>query len=1211
MDAALQEEFARLHGGTPAPAPAPAPDPAAPQPMDAGASYNSLVDGLDDERAPAALCLSGGGIRSATFCLGAIQGLARVGLLGRFHYLSMVSGGGYIGAWLSAWIQRAGLPAVVQSLAGWRTLAGSATAAPHSPTPVDRLRAYTNYLSPVWGLSIDALTLAAIFLRNLFLHWAVWLPWLAALLLLPRLQLSLQLQAPGWPVLLAVFLVSGLLIGAAVTYIATDLPGELSAEAQQDKTRQPRNRFAALCMPALFAAALLLSWVAAWLAHPTLADTTDRLRSWPVALGCVAAGAALHVAAAGVGWWLRPRRGLTRRRYTYPKRAFLAAISTGGLGGLLLFCFLAGASQLPLHADPAGAAGQPELLLLYTLLAVPALLSVFWLAVTVYVGSMGRLTSEEDREWWSRSSAVSLSWSLGWAIVVLLVLLLPYWILQLPWLRSLPSPEPALGGFTAVLGGLISLAGFWSKRGPALKQQIDGVVSRLGAHLLEAAALVFIVLLVVAGSLTASWVLDRLPLQDSADGVSAHARRDRQVAQALQARAAQDQQKAQRAQQARQAQPATASCTQPARPCPPQDAATPRDPALRFALVLAQIPAWCIGAAAAGLALFGLAAMRTMGVNTFSLHAMYGNRLVRAYLGASRVVRQPHWFTGFDPNDNLPMAALTVAQQRLFPVVNIALNLAEAAGGRLEWQQRKAASFTVTPLRSGSPHLGFVATRAYGRAPRSVDPARPRHPAADALEPTVDQSLGGITLGRAMATSGAAASPNMGYHTSKLVAFAMSFFNVRLGWWLPNPRPQHAAHWTTDDPPFGLWNMVAEAAAQTSAERPFVHLSDGGHFENLGLYEMVRRRCRRIVVIDATADPTYSYADLESSIRKIRIDLGAEVAFDRGLPTAESVRRTGCHFAVGQVRYPDAARSSTIIYFKPALSGDEPLDVTRYAKSQRRRGAAFPHDPTSHQNFDEAQFESYRMLGWHSVIGAFVQGSPWELVARPDHRPPPAPPSGGVPATGTGAAGADKTTASGGLLQLAAATLVGTAAITGTVALKDPVVTLKNPEVQLRGDSIALREGSTVALADRTLQVDAELQAALEALARGIGGPEGAALAEARTLVRAIDDLRQALQRQPDTGPLQVQIDQLRLELQRRQNTTELKVGVEMPLDLRNNLAGVAVAMNRAALAMERAASQPDPHAAEVVAALRAIERAVRATAPRNNVSGTTDAGRP
>src|SRR5438034_2637663 len=107
----LEEEFTALHGELP---------PDFPRSGDAQTQLKAFCDavhGLKEKRA--ALCISGGGIRSATFGLGVLQGLARCGLLSKFHYLSTVSGGGYIGSWLSAWIKNhpEGIRGVVAELA--------------------------------------------------------------------------------------------------------------------------------------------------------------------------------------------------------------------------------------------------------------------------------------------------------------------------------------------------------------------------------------------------------------------------------------------------------------------------------------------------------------------------------------------------------------------------------------------------------------------------------------------------------------------------------------------------------------------------------------------------------------------------------------------------------------------------------------------------------------------------------------------------------------------------------------------------------------------------------------------------------------------------------------------------------------------------------------------------------------------------------------
>src|SRR5580658_589301 len=135
-----------------------------------------------------ALCLSGGGIRSATFALGIIQGLSERGVLDGFDYLSTVSGGGYIGGWLSSWKQRAnGLGKVIPQLCR-----DAPTLSKDSPDPIQHLREYNNFLSPRLGLfSADTWTLVATVARNMFLNWLVFVPLLLAVLMAPRLLLSL------------------------------------------------------------------------------------------------------------------------------------------------------------------------------------------------------------------------------------------------------------------------------------------------------------------------------------------------------------------------------------------------------------------------------------------------------------------------------------------------------------------------------------------------------------------------------------------------------------------------------------------------------------------------------------------------------------------------------------------------------------------------------------------------------------------------------------------------------------------------------------------------------------------------------------------------------------------------------------------------------------------------------------------------------------
>ena len=436
---------------------------------------------------------------------------------------------------------------------------------------------------------------------------------------------------------------------------------------------------------------------------------------------------------------------------------------------------------------------------------------------------------------------------------------------------------------------------------------------------------------------------------------------------------------------------------------------------------------------------------RFISVNRFSMHGLYRNRLIRAYLGASRYSRDPDGFTGFDPHDNLQMyelrpellwptsfldfpgfvAQLTAnfvnadsveqtiwnaldnktrqwledkrpinellknalmqninnilvaedlgpapegesaaarprrnraALQSTFAkslrppqkapmhVINTALNL--TSGEKLAWQQRQAESFTVSPLHSGSFYVGYRDSKEYG-------------------------GKDGISLGTAVTISGAAASPNQGYHSSPAMAFLLTILNVRLGSWLGNPGLGGRNTYDKAHPRTNLEPLMWELTGTTDDQCPLVYLSDGGHFENLGIYEMVLRRCRYIVASDAGCDPTFNYEDLGNAIRKIRTDLGVPIDIQKMYMyprAAGGAFPEGRYVATARIRYSAIdkdAKDGTLIYFKPSLYSEDyfPKDVYNYAQSSND----FPHESTADQFFSESQFESYRALGRHVI----------------------------------------------------------------------------------------------------------------------------------------------------------------------------------------------------------------------------------------------------
>jgi hypothetical protein len=373
-----------------------------------------------------------------------------------------------------------------------------------------------------------------------------------------------------------------------------------------------------------------------------------------------------------------------------------------------------------------------------------------------------------------------------------------------------------------------------------------------------------------------------------------------------------------------------------------------------------ETPVWLAAALILGAGGFGLLMSRLIAINKFSLHSVYRNRLIRAYLGASNPKRDPNPFTGFDPRDNLCLSLL--AGQRPLHIVNMALNL--VSDDNLAWQQRKAETFTASPLHAGNYRLGYRRAREYAQ----------------------NEKQHGLSLGTAITISGAAASPNMGYHSSPTVAVLMTLFNVRLGAWLGNPGPAGNAVFRKSSPGNAALHVAMEAFGLTDDDNPYVYLSDGGHFENLGLYEMVLRRCHLVVVSDAGCDPGGALEDLGNAIRKIRIDLGVPIDMDRFNIHSRKAGAAGRHCAIGEIRYDKVdgphARRGLLLYIKPAITGDEPRDVFNYAQTCQE----FPHESTGDQWFSESQFESYRMLGLHS-INEMCQD--WEVMREHFNQVPP------------------------------------------------------------------------------------------------------------------------------------------------------------------------------------------------------------------------------
>ncbi len=876
-----------------------------------------------------ALCFSGGGIRSATFGLGILQGLARLKLVGNFDFLSTVSGGGYLGGWLTAWIHReheklarAGQEAAVPQSPGSRTGRDTRTTTPvpavleierqlsdptlkplsPEPEPVRHLRSYSRYMSPRVGfLSADTWTLVAIYLRNILLNWTVLLPLIAAALMFPRLS-TLLLRLPltqrwtgaqndGWEH--AVLWVSVLFGVVAFAHIMINRPS-LAARARWPFTPgaswrgidlRGQSAFLVLCLLPLWLFALGVTVYWAWLAPL-------RFDLFGYALSPLFAFVIFGTGVACGGFVLS--RFWVRISGVSDLYELLAVALTGALGGMLAW-------TMAHHCFPA--LNEPVPLLTYVCIGGPLTLLVFLTAASLFVGVASRFTSDDDREWLARTGAwiliVIAMRSLISAVVIFGPLALVY-----SFTVGVPTTVAGVASAWKTLHEAFSGKTAAVQKEPAAGGEAAGILSKIGhSAILLVFCLFLLSLLSLATSLLLRWIQADADLPAwTIAGADTH----------------------------------------------PWDMLN----------IIYSSPWGLVSLALGAFVGLGLLMGFFININKFSLHAAYRDRLIRAYLGASRsnTERRPNPFTGFDENDNLQMRELK--HPRPLHLLNLTLNL--VGGKDLAWQDRKAESFTVSRRHAGSHCVGYRSATQYAYN-RGVDKA--------------------ITLGTAVAISGAAASPNMGYHSSPLITFLMTLFNVRLGWWLGNTGEAGKSSYMKPGPVFAPQPLIAEAFGRTDDQNHWIYLSDGGHFENLGLYEMVLRRCHFIVVSDGSQDPKFGFESLGDAVSKIRIDLGIPIVFEKLLmqprdPGEKSSYNlsagTGVPYcAIGHICYScvDAAiggqpaEDGLLLYIKASLNGTEPVDVYHYAKDH----PDFPHEPTENQLYTEAQFESYRALGSHVV----------------------------------------------------------------------------------------------------------------------------------------------------------------------------------------------------------------------------------------------------
>lgn len=335
----------------------------------------------------------------------------------------------------------------------------------------------------------------------------------------------------------------------------------------------------------------------------------------------------------------------------------------------------------------------------------------------------------------------------------------------------------------------------------------------------------------------------------------------------------------------------------------------------------------------------------TMDPNRVSLHSFYRSRIARAYLGASldsdekaettekiKSAKSTERYVEEQEDDDIPLSDCTQ---------NSPLHLICCAANDL------ASKDVMTSLYRGAASA-VLSPKAF-----SVDN---KWKAWNELE------FKSPSLGAAVTASAAALNSHMGSMSMKLgpaVRFLMTALNLRLGLWTLSPESNGHSIIRKIIPGSAF---IKEMLGISTIDGNEVLLSDGGHFENMGLYELIRRHCRYIILSDCGMDSDIAFDDFGNAVRRIRSDFGVDIQIDLSplKPGKNGFSRQS--MVAGDIHYP-TGDTGILLYYKPTMVGNEPADVLQY----HNRNASFPHESTGDQFYDEAQWESYRRLGEHAA----------------------------------------------------------------------------------------------------------------------------------------------------------------------------------------------------------------------------------------------------
>ena len=333
--------------------------------------------------------------------------------------------------------------------------------------------------------------------------------------------------------------------------------------------------------------------------------------------------------------------------------------------------------------------------------------------------------------------------------------------------------------------------------------------------------------------------------------------------------------------------------------------------------------------------------------NYIGIGRMYRDRLMELFMPDEEAIRDNQWRRAgnADQFDIAKLCDEDGTPQRPMHLVNCNVVMVGARQDR--FRGRGGDSFVLSPLVSGSSATGWIDT------PKLGD--------------------GHFTLATAVASSGAAASPHAGVAgrgitRNPLVSLLLSLTNVRLGYWIRNPRrSQELKNWHKWFPPNLLLPGIRQGlfGSGTTENAFFIELTDGGHFDNTGLYELIRRRVKIIVLSQGSQDVGYSMDDLANAIQRIRVDFGVHIRFTSDAYPLDAVRpgdlgslvKRG--WALGTIKYPGTDKQGILLYVQASPIAGMNADTVSYW----RRNVDFPNQTTADQFFDEEQLEAYRELG--------------------------------------------------------------------------------------------------------------------------------------------------------------------------------------------------------------------------------------------------------